>query len=123
MQWANTQGRSIRLVEGDITKVPVDAIANAANASLAGGGGVDGAIHRAGGASIMRELDAIRAKSGGCPTGSAVATGAGNLPARWVLHAVFPSRRGLLPSIRMLIDFIAEGCAAQHVGDDAREPD
>jgi O-acetyl-ADP-ribose deacetylase (regulator of RNase III) len=93
MQWANAQGRSIRLVEGDITRVPVDAIANAANASLAGGGGVDGAIHRAGGPSIMRELDTIRAKSGGCPTGSAVATSAGNLPARWVLHAVGPVYR------------------------------
>lgn len=93
MHWANAQGRSIRLVEGDITKVPVDAIANAANASLAGGGGVDGAIHRVGGPSIMRELDGIRAQSGGCPTGSAVATGAGNLPARWVLHAVGPVYR------------------------------
>jgi O-acetyl-ADP-ribose deacetylase (regulator of RNase III) len=90
MQWANAQGRRIRLVEGDITKVPVDAIANAANSSLAGGGGVDGAIHRAGGPSIMHELDAIRAESGGCRTGGAVATGAGNLPARWVLHAVGP---------------------------------
>ena len=80
-------------MEGDITKVPVDAIANAANSALAGGGGVDGAIHRAGGPSLMRELDAIRARSGGCPTGSAVATSAGNLPAKWVLHAVGPVYR------------------------------
>jgi len=80
-------------VEGDITKFPADAIANAANSGLAGGGGVDGAIHRAGGPSIMRELDAIRARTGGCPTGSAVATSAGNLPARLVLHAVGPVYR------------------------------
>jgi O-acetyl-ADP-ribose deacetylase (regulator of RNase III) len=65
-------------------------MANAANSALAGGGGVDGAIHRAGGPAIMRELDAIRASAGGCPTGKAVATGAGNLPAQWVLHAVGP---------------------------------
>jgi O-acetyl-ADP-ribose deacetylase (regulator of RNase III) len=83
-------GRLLRLVEGDITRVPVDAIANAANSALAGGGGVDGAIHRAGGPAIMRELDQIRARSGGCPTGGAVATTAGNLPARFVFHAVGP---------------------------------
>ena len=83
----------IRLVTGDITKVPADAIVNAANSALAGGGGVDGAIHRAGGPSIMRELDAIRAAGGGCPTGSAVVTGAGNLPARYVFHAVGPIYR------------------------------
>ena len=84
-------GKSIlALWEGDITKFTADAIANAANSALAGGGGVDGAIHRAGGPSLMRELDAIRARSGGCPTGSAVVTGAGKLPAKWVLHAVGP---------------------------------
>jgi len=83
----------IRLIEGDITKVPVDAMANAANSALAGGGGVDGAIHRAGGPAIMRELEAIRARTGGCPTGSAVVTGAGSLPAKWVLHAVGPVYR------------------------------
>ena len=79
--------------EGDITRVPVDAIVNAANSALAGGGGVDGAIHRAGGPAIMRELDGIRGESGGCPTGSAVATGAGKLPARFVFHAVGPVYR------------------------------
>jgi len=83
-------GRKMVLMEGDITRVPVDAIVNAANASLAGGGGVDGAIHRAGGPGIMRELDAIRARIGRCATGSAVATGAGRLPARYVFHAVGP---------------------------------
>ncbi|HLK19331.1 MAG TPA: macro domain-containing protein, partial [Bryobacteraceae bacterium] len=74
-------GKKLHLVVGDITKLRVDAIVNAANSSLAGGGGVDGAIHRAGGPEIMRELDAIRRRTGGCPTGSAVATGAGRLPA------------------------------------------
>ncbi len=93
MVWTNPRGRRIRLVEGDITRVPVDAMANAANSALAGGGGVDGAIHRAGGPAIMRELDAIRVRTGGCPTGSAVATGAGNLPAKWVFHAVGPVYR------------------------------
>jgi O-acetyl-ADP-ribose deacetylase (regulator of RNase III) len=83
----------LELLTGDITKIPVDAIVNAANAELAGGGGVDGAIHRAAGPSVMRELDVIRAKSGGCPTGSAVATGAGNLPARYIFHAVGPRYR------------------------------
>ena len=87
-------GRSVlALWEGDITRFAADAIVNAANSALAGGGGVDGAIHRAGGPSIMRELDGIRARTGGCPTGSAVVTGAGRLPARFVLHAVGPVYR------------------------------
>jgi len=84
----------LRLLVGDITRVPADAIVNAANSGLAGGGGVDGAIHRAGGPSIMRELNAIRAKIGRCPTGAAVATSAGDLHARWVFHAVGPIYRG-----------------------------
>ena len=89
------QGRGrIRLVVGDITRIAADAIVNAANSALAGGGGVDGAIHRAGGPSIMRELDRIREQAGGCPTGSAVATSAGALPARFVFHAVGPVYRG-----------------------------
>jgi O-acetyl-ADP-ribose deacetylase len=87
------RGRKLRLVVGDITKVRVDAIVNAANSGLRGGGGVDGAIHRAGGPAIMRELDEIRASSGGCPTGSAVVTGAGALPAQYVFHAVGPIYR------------------------------
>ncbi len=86
-------GKKLRLVVGDITKVPVDAIVNAANSGLRGGGGVDGAIHRAGGPAIMRELDEIRASSGGCPTGSAVVTVAGALPAQYVFHAVGPIYR------------------------------
>ena len=76
----------IELTQGDITAQRLDAIVNAANARLAGGGGVDGAIHRAGGPSIMAECRAI----GGCPTGDAVATGAGRLAARHVIHAVGP---------------------------------
>jgi O-acetyl-ADP-ribose deacetylase (regulator of RNase III) len=80
----------IRIERGDITRIPVDAIVNAANSALAGGGGVDGAIHRAGGPSLMRELDVIRKRDGGCPTGSAVVTSAGNLPAKLVFHTVGP---------------------------------
>lgn len=87
-------GSVLKLMLGDITKVPADAIVNAANAALRGGGGVDGAIHRAGGPDIMKELDAIRDRTGGCPTGSAVATTAGRLPARYVFHAVGPVWRG-----------------------------
>src|SRR6266545_6502541 len=90
MEWKSRNGRRIVLQEGDITRIPVDAIANAANSALAGGGGVDGAIHRAGGPAIMRELEGIRAAIGRCPTGSAVATGAGSLPAKYVFHAVGP---------------------------------
>jgi O-acetyl-ADP-ribose deacetylase len=84
----------LQLLKGDITAIKVDAIVNAANSALAGGGGVDGAIHRAGGPEIMRELDAIREKQGGCPTGSVVVTGAGRLPAKYVFHAVGPRYSG-----------------------------
>jgi O-acetyl-ADP-ribose deacetylase (regulator of RNase III) len=83
-------GKKLRLVVGDITKIRVDAIVNAANSGLRGGGGVDGAIHRAGGSAIMRDLDEIRASFGSCPTGSAVVTTAGALPAQHVIHAVGP---------------------------------
>src|SRR5438477_8568158 len=93
MEWTSGVGKKIVVMQGDITRIPVDAMANAANSALAGGGGVDGAIHRAGGPAIMRELDAIRAAAGGCPTGSAVATGAGKLPAKYVFHAVGPVYR------------------------------
>lgn len=83
---------TLELVQGDVTAQSVDAIVNAANARLAGGGGVDGAIHRAGGPAIMAETDARYPD--GCPTGSAVISGAGELPARYVLHAVGPIWRG-----------------------------
>jgi O-acetyl-ADP-ribose deacetylase (regulator of RNase III) len=81
-------GRTLELVLGDITQQRVDAVVNAANSLLAGGGGVDGAIHRAGGADIMAETR--RRYPGGCPTGSAVITSAGNLDAKYVIHAVGP---------------------------------
>jgi O-acetyl-ADP-ribose deacetylase len=87
-------GRRLILMEGDITRVPVDAIANAANSGLAGGGGVDGAIHRAGGPAIMEELDRIRPALGRLPTGQAVATTAGLLPAKYVFHAAGPVWHG-----------------------------
>ncbi|HEX8550487.1 MAG TPA: O-acetyl-ADP-ribose deacetylase [Abditibacteriaceae bacterium] len=77
---------TLELVQGDITTQDVDAIVNAANCGLAGGGGVDGAIHRAGGAAVMEECRALR----GCPTGEARITGGGNLRARYVIHAVGP---------------------------------
>ena len=82
----------IELVEGDITAQEVDAIVNAANSSLMGGGGVDGAIHRRGGPAILEECKAIRASRypDGLPAGDAVATTGGNLPARWVIHTVGP---------------------------------
>ncbi len=86
-------GKALRLLLGDITKIRVDAIVNAANSQLQGGGGVDGAIHRTGGPSLMRELDQIRNESGECPTGSAVVTTAGALPAQFVFHAVGPIYR------------------------------
>ncbi len=81
---------SIELVHDDITKVPADAIVNAANATLLGGGGVDGAIHRAGGPTIVAACREIRARQGDLTTGDAVVTTAGRLPARHVIHTVGP---------------------------------
>ncbi|WBO62814.1 O-acetyl-ADP-ribose deacetylase [Streptomyces camelliae] len=83
---------TITLVQGDITRQSADAIVNAANSSLLGGGGVDGAIHRSGGPAILAECQALRASryGKGLPTGQAVATTAGDLDARWVIHTVGP---------------------------------
>ncbi|MGW3351380.1 O-acetyl-ADP-ribose deacetylase [Nonomuraea rubra] len=96
----------LTLVQGDITEQRVDAVVNAANSSLLGGGGVDGAIHRRGGPEILAECRKLRAGhyGKGLPTGQAVATTAGRLPARWVIHTVGPvhsaseDRSGLLAS-------------------------
>jgi O-acetyl-ADP-ribose deacetylase (regulator of RNase III) len=81
----------LEIVQGDITQQETEAIGNAANSALAGGGGVDGAIHRTGGPSLMAEL---KAKYKGCPTGSAVITSGGKLKARYVIHAVGPRYSG-----------------------------
>ena len=82
----------IKLMQGDITRIQADALVNAANSSLLGGGGVDGAIHRVGGPEILAECRKLRAGhyGRGLPTGQAVATTAGRLPAQWVIHTVGP---------------------------------
>ena len=82
------------LLKADITEIQVDAIVNAANTSLLGGGGVDGAIHRKGGKAILEECIEIRNKQGGCKTGEAVITTAGNLPSKYVIHTVGPVWNG-----------------------------
>jgi O-acetyl-ADP-ribose deacetylase len=113
----------IVLVEGDITRQEVDAIVNAANSSLMGGGGVDGAIHRAGGSAILAECKEIRRTTypDGLPTGRAVATTAGNLPARWVIHTVGPvyarseDRSGLLASCHVEALRVADELGAKTV--------
>ncbi len=80
----------IKVYQGDITIIHVDAIVNAANSSLLGGSGVDGAIHRAGGKTLLEDCQKIRNKQGSCKAGQAVITTAGNLPAKFVIHAVGP---------------------------------
>jgi O-acetyl-ADP-ribose deacetylase len=114
---------SIVLVHGDITEQEVDAVVNAANSSLMGGGGVDGAIHRKGGPAILEECRRIRAERfpDGLPTGRAVATSAGNLPARWVIHTVGPvyakseDRSALLASCHVESLLVADEAGARTV--------
>ena len=84
----------IELIKADITEIAVDAIVNAANTSLLGGGGVDGAIHRKGGKQILEQCIKIRNKQGGCEVGKAVITSAGNLPSKFVIHTVGPVWNG-----------------------------
>jgi O-acetyl-ADP-ribose deacetylase (regulator of RNase III) len=84
----------IKLLKGDITKIGTDAIVNAANSSLLGGGGVDGAIHRAGGPKVLEDCIAIRNRQGKCKTGEAVITTGGNLPAKFIIHTVGPVWNG-----------------------------
>ncbi len=87
-------GEHLQVVHGDITRMEVDAVVNAANSGLLGGGGVDGAIHGAGGPAIGAACKAIRDAKGGCPTGEAVITTGGLLPAPYVIHAVGPVWKG-----------------------------
>lgn len=110
---------TVRLLQGDITQVSVDAIVNAANSGLRGGGGVDGAIHRAGGREVMADLERRYGPGRNCPTGSAVVGAAGHLPARFVIHAVGPVWHGgeqgepelLASAYRTSLDLAAaEGC-------------
>ncbi|MBV9162063.1 MAG: O-acetyl-ADP-ribose deacetylase [Pseudonocardiales bacterium] len=113
----------ITLVRGDITEQHVDAVVNAANSSLLGGGGVDGAIHRRGGPAILAECRQLRAGRypGGLPVGQAVATSAGELPARWVIHTVGPvyteseDRSELLASCYRESLWVADELGAQTV--------
>ena len=84
----------LKVIKDDITKLVVDAIVNAANSSLMGGGGVDGAIHRAGGKQILEECKTIVARQGKCKTGEAVVTSAGNMPSKFVIHTVGPVWNG-----------------------------
>ena len=113
----------VELVEGDITACDTDVIVNAANSSLLGGGGVDGAIHRRGGPAILAECQALRASQygRGLPTGQAVATTAGNLPARWVVHTVGPvwsaseDRSALLRSCYATSLAVADGLGARTI--------
>jgi O-acetyl-ADP-ribose deacetylase len=98
MSTRTIHGVTLALLKGNIVEVQADAIVNAANSGLRGGGGVDGAIHRAGGPTIMEECRKI----GGCPTGSAVATSAGKLQARYIFHTVGPIYSGTQEDARLL---------------------
>lgn len=109
----------ITVVRADITEQSVDALVNAANSSLLGGGGVDGAIHRRGGPAILKECRQLRATTlvGGLPTGQAVATTAGDLPARWVIHTVGPVYAAALDRADLLRSCYSESLrVAQEIG-------
>lgn len=93
----------VKLLKADITEIHVDAIVNAANTSLLGGGGVDGAIHKKGGKAILDECIKIRNKQGGCKVGEAVITTAGNLPSKYVIHTVGPVWNGDKEEKKMLL--------------------
>jgi O-acetyl-ADP-ribose deacetylase (regulator of RNase III) len=99
MMKINVNQAVLEVTQGDVTQQETEAIGNAANSALAGGGGVDGAIHRAGGPALMAEL---KAKYEGCPTGSAVITGGGKLKAKHVIHAVGPRYSGTLRDAELL---------------------
>lgn len=101
---------NIKLIQGDITKITTDAIVNAANTSLLGGSGVDGAIHRAGGKEILNECVEIRNKQGGCDVGEAVITTAGNLPSRYVIHTVGPVWNGDKEEKKILLANCYKNC-------------
>ena len=101
---------TIKVTQADITKTTVDAIVNAANTSLLGGGGVDGAIHRAGGKAILEECVAIRNKQGGCAVGEAVITTAGNLPSKYVIHTAGPVWNGDKEEKKQLLATCYKNC-------------
>jgi O-acetyl-ADP-ribose deacetylase (regulator of RNase III) len=101
---------NIILLRGDITKFAADVIVNAANSSLLGGSGVDGAIHRAGGEQILAECQMVRARQGGCKVGEAVVTSAGRLPAKYVIHTVGPRWNGGSHGEPELLDACYDSC-------------
>ena len=117
---------TIEVILGDITTLKVDAIVNAANSSLMGGGGVDGAIHRAGGPRILEECRQIIARQGDCETGEAVITTAGNLPCKYVIHTVGPVygqgqrdadllRNCYLNSLKLVVDYHCRSVAFPNI--------
>ncbi|MDH4090546.1 MAG: O-acetyl-ADP-ribose deacetylase [Cyclobacteriaceae bacterium] len=110
----------IQCIKGDITSLQVDVIVNAANNSLMGGGGVDGAIHRVGGPQILDECMAIRKRQGGCPTGEAVITTAGNLKAKFVIHTVGPYWTGNSEEEEVLLANAYRNCLTLAVGNLAK---